>query len=256
MIDLSGHVALVTGGSRGIGRACALRLAQAGADIAINYVVNRQAAMAVADEVSDLGRRVLVVKADVSEQDDVETMLAAIKEHYGRLDVLISNAATGGFRPLLAATARNFQAAYNTNVLALLYLVQAAMPLLERKEGEGRSKVITLSSHGSNIALPFYGLIGSSKAALESLVRHLTLEIGDRGVNINVIKAGLVDTDSTRRLPNAEAIFEGRKSKAMMGERMLTADDVADTALFLASPLSDLIQGEVITVDGGAAIHP
>jgi enoyl-[acyl-carrier protein] reductase III len=256
MIDLTGHVALVTGGSRGIGRACALRLAQAGADITINYVVNRQAAMAVADEIAALGRRVLVVKADVSEQDDVETMLAAIKEHYGRLDVLISNAATGGFRPLLAATARNFQAAYNTNVLALLYLVQAAMPLLERKEGEGRSKVITLSSHGSNIALPFYGLIGSSKAALESLVRHLTLEIGDRGVNINVIKAGLVDTDSTRRLPNAEAIFEGRKSKAMMGERMLTADDVADTALFLASPLSDLIQGEVITVDGGAAIHP
>jgi enoyl-[acyl-carrier protein] reductase III len=210
----------------------------------------------VADEVAALGRRVLVVKADVSEQDDVHSMMDAVKEQFGRLDVLVSNAATGGFRPLLAASARNFQAAYNTNVLALLYLVQAAMPLLERKEGEGRSKVITLSSHGSHIALPFYGLIGSSKAALESLVRHLTLEIGDRGVNINVIKAGLVDTDSTRRLPNAEAIFDGRKSKAMMGERMLTADDVADAVLFLSSPLSDLVQGEVLTVDGGAAIHP
>jgi enoyl-[acyl-carrier protein] reductase III len=256
MIDLSGRVALVTGGSRGIGRACALRLAQAGADVTINYVVNRQAAMNVADEVAALGRRVLVVKADVSEQDDVHSMMDAVKEQFGRLDVLVSNAATGGFRPLLAASARNFQAAYNTNVLALLYLVQAAMPLLERKEGEGRSKVITLSSHGSHIALPFYGLIGSSKAALESLVRHLTLEIGDRGVNINVIKAGLVDTDSTRRLPNAEAIFDGRKSKAMMGERMLTADDVADAVLFLSSPLSDLVQGEVLTVDGGAAIHP
>ncbi len=256
MIDLSGRVALVTGGSRGIGRACALRLAQAGADVTINYVVNRQAAMNVADEVAALGRRVLVVKADVSEQDDVHSMMDAVKEQFGRLDVLVSNAATGGFRPLLAASARNFQAAYNTNVLALLYLVQAAMPLLERKEGEGRSKVITLSSHGSHIALPFYGLIGSSKAALESLVRHLTLEIGDRGVNINVIKAGLVDTDSTRRLPNAEAIFDGRKSKAMMGERMLTADDVANAVLFLSSPLSDLVQGEVLTVDGGAAIHP
>ncbi len=256
MIDLSGHVALVTGGSRGIGRACALRLAQAGADITINYVVNRQAAMAVADEISAIGRRVLVVKADVSEQDDVRSMMDAIKEHFGRLDVLVSNAATGGFRPLLAATQRNFHAAYDTNVLALLYLVQAAMPLLERKEGEGRSKVITLSSHGSHVALPFYGLIGSSKAALESLVRHLTLEIGDRGVNINVVKSGLVDTDSTRRLPNAEAIFDGRKSKSMMGERMLTADDVADAVLFLSSPLSDLVQGEVLTVDGGAAIHP
>ena len=102
MIDLSGHVALVTGGSRGIGKACALRLAGAGADLVLNYVVNRQAAMAVADEVSEMGRRVLVVKADVSEEDDVRSMMEAIKEHFGRLDILISNAATGGFRPLLA----------------------------------------------------------------------------------------------------------------------------------------------------------
>jgi len=256
MIDLTGQVALITGGSRGIGRACALRLAEAGADIAVNYVVNRQAAMAVAEEVAELGRRVLVVKADVSEEDDVRSMLDAVKQEYGKLDILLSNAATGGFRPLLAATGRNFHAAYQTNVLALLYLVQASVPLMERKEGEHRSKIITLSSHGSGIALPYYGLIGSSKAALESLVRHLTLEIGDRGININVVKSGLVDTDSTRRLPNAEAIFEGRKSKAMMGDRMLTAADVADAVLFLASPLSDLVQGEVLTVDGGAAIHP
>jgi enoyl-[acyl-carrier protein] reductase III len=256
MIDLTGHVALVTGGSRGIGRACALRLAEAGADIALNYVVNRQAATAVAEEISEMGRNVLVVKADVSEEDDVRSMMDAIKNQFGRLDVLLSNAATGGFRPLLAATARNFQAAYNTNVMALLFLVQAAMPLMERKEGERRSKVITLSSHGSDIALPYYGLIGSSKAALESLVRHLTLEIGGRGVNINVVKSGLVDTDSTRKLPNAEMIFEARKDRAMMGQRMLTAGDVADAVLFLASPLSDLVQGEVLTVDGGAAIHP
>ncbi len=256
MIDLSGHVALVTGGSRGIGRACALRLAEAGANVALNYVVNRQAAMEVAEQIADKGRDVLVVKADVSEQDDVRSMLDAVKDRFGRLDVLVSNAATGGFRPLLGATERNFQAAYNTNVLALLYLVQAAMPLLQRADGEPRTKVITLSSHGSDIALPFYGLIGSSKAALESLVRHLTLEIGDRGVNINVVKSGLVDTDSTRKLPNADAIFEGRKDRSMMGQRMLDASDVADAVLFLASPLSDLVQGEVLTVDGGAAIHP
>ena len=256
MIDLSGKVALVTGGSRGIGKACALRLAEAGADLALNYVVNRQAAMAVAEEVAEMGRDALVVKADVSEQDDVRSMMDAVKERYGRLDILVSNAATGGFRALLAATERNFHAAYDTNVLALLYLVQAAMPLLKRGDGQGRSKVITLSSHGSGIALPYYGLIGSSKAALESLVRHLTLEVGDDGVNINVVKSGLVDTDSTRKLPNAEAIFDARKDRSMMGQRMLEAGDVADAVLFLSSPLSDLVQGEVLTVDGGAAIHP
>jgi enoyl-[acyl-carrier protein] reductase III len=256
MIDLHGKVALVTGSSRGIGRATALRLAEAGADIIVNYVVNRQAANELAEQIAELGRNVLVVKADVSEQDDVRSMMDAIKERFGKLDILVSNAATGGFRPLMAATGRNFQAAYSTNVLALLYLVQSALPLMKRAEGAGRSKVIALSSHGSHMALPFYGLIGSSKAALESLVRHLTLEVGNLGVNVNVIKAGLVETDSTRRIPDADVIFNARKDRSMMGERMLTADDVADTVLFLASPLSDLVQGETLTVDGGAAVHP
>ena len=255
MIDLTGRVALITGGSRGIGRACALRLAEAGADIVINYVTSQSAAERVAEEIQALGRNVAVVKADVSQQVDIQSMIEFVGETLGRLDILVSNAATGGFRALLGATARNFHAAYETNVLALLYLVQAAMPLLERKEDEGRSKVIALSSHGSHMALPFYGLIGSSKAALESLARHLTLEIGDRGVNINVVKSGLVDTDSTRRIPYADRMFEARKEKAMMGQRMLAASDVADAVLFLSSPLSDLVQGEVLTVDGGAAIH-
>ncbi len=256
MIDLTGKVALVTGSSRGIGRACALRLAEAGADLVVNYVINRQAAMNLADEVSALGRDVLVVKADVSEEDDTRSMMEGVKKHFGRLDILVSNAATGGFRPLLAATKRNFHASYDTNVLALLYLVQSALPLMQRAEGEPRSKIITISSHGSHMALPFYGLIGSSKAALESLVRHLTLEVGDRGVNVNVVKAGLVETDSTRRIPNSELMFESRKSRAMMGDRMLMPRDVADAVLFLASPLSDLVQGETLTVDGGTAVHP
>src|SRR4029078_9968069 len=107
MIDLTGKVALVTGSSRGIGKACALRLAEAGADIVVNYVTNRQAAMELADTITDLGREVLVVKADVSEEDDVRSMLDAVKDRFGCLDILVSNAATGGFRPLLAATERN-----------------------------------------------------------------------------------------------------------------------------------------------------
>ena len=105
------------------------------------------------------------------------------------------------------------------------------------------------------MALPWYGLIGSSKAALESLVRHLTLEVGDRGINVNVIKSGLVETDSTRRLPYADRMFEGSKEKSMMGGRILSGEDIADAALFLSSPLSDLVQGETLTVDGGAGVH-
>jgi enoyl-[acyl-carrier protein] reductase III len=253
MIHLDGKVALVTGGSRGIGRACALKFAQAGADVIINYVTSKSAAMDVAREVLAMGRRAYVIKADVSEEDDVECMMDFIAQNIGRLDIVVSNAATGGFRPLLAANARHFQTTMSTNVLSLVYLVRAALPLLQKSEG--RAKVVAISSHGSHMALPMYGLIGGSKAALESIARHLTLEVGDRGVNVNVVKAGLVETDSTKKIPFADRMFAGRTEKSMMGDRVLEAEDVANVVLFLSSPLSDLVQGETLTVDGGAAIH-
>lgn len=253
MIDLRGRVALVTGSSRGIGAACALRLAEAGADVVVNYLTSKEAAMQTAEEILSLGRRSSVVRADISEEDDVASMMDFIGKSYGQLDILVSNAASGGFRPLLAATARHFTNTMSINALALVLLVQRALPLLEKSAGRG--KVIALSSHGADTALPWYGLIGGSKAALESIARHLTLEVGDRGVNVNVVRAGLVETDSTRRIPNAEQIFARRVEKTMMGGRMLTVGDVADAVLFLASPLSDLIQGETLVVDGGAAVH-
>ncbi len=253
MIDLTGKVALVTGGSRGIGRACCIRLAEAGADVVVNYVTSRSAAEQTAERIAELGRRVAVVKADVSQPDDVESMVEFVGQTFGKLDVLVSNAATGGFRPLLATTPRHFEAAMNTNVRALIDLVKAALPLLEK--ADGRAKVIAISSHGSHLALPMYGLIGGTKAALESIARHLALELGDRGINVNIVQAGLVETDSTRRLPNAQALFEGRRLKSMVGDRELQPSDVADAVLFLASPLSDLVQGQTLIVDGGAAIH-
>jgi enoyl-[acyl-carrier protein] reductase III len=253
MIDLSGKVALVTGSSRGIGRASAIRLAQAGADVVVNYVTSRTAAMETADQIDALGRQAYVVKADVGEEEDVASMAEFLRDEIGQLDMIVSNAATGGFRPLLATTPRHFQSAMGTNALALVHLVRHGLPLLERSAG--RAKVVAISSHGSHMALPMYGLIGGSKAALESMARHLALEVGDRGVNVNVVKAGLVETDSTRGLPFADQMFAGRSEKTMTGDRVLTADDVADVVLFLCSPLSDLIQGETVTVDGGSAIH-
>ncbi|PQO38100.1 SDR family oxidoreductase [Blastopirellula marina] len=253
MIDLTGKIALVTGSSRGMGRACALRLAEAGADVIVNYVTSRTAAMETAKEIRGMGRRSFVVKADVSQKDDVVSMMEYIGEHIQQLDIIVSNAATGGFRPLLAANEKHFENTYHTNVLAMLYLVQAGMPLLAKSQG--RAKVIGISSHGSDMALPWYGLIGSSKAALESLARHLTLEVGDKGVNVNIVKSGLVETDSTKRLPGAEQMFAHRKDKTMTGDRMLSIEDIANAVVFLASPMADLIQGETLVVDGGAAVH-
>lgn len=253
MIDLSGLIALVTGGSRGIGRACALRLAEAGADVIVNYVASRAAAEETAQEIQNLGRRAAVVKADVSEQEDIVAMIDFVRESFGALDILVSNAATGGFRPLLATTARHFEAAMNTNARTLIFLIQAALPLLERSAG--RAKVIALSSPGSRVALPLYGVIGSSKAALESLVRHFALEIGAQGINLNVVQAGLVETDSFRQMQNQEQLLERRRARSLVGDRPLTARDVADAVLYLASPLADMIQGQTLVIDGGTSIH-
>jgi enoyl-[acyl-carrier protein] reductase III len=253
MIDLKGQVALVTGSSRGIGRACAVRLAEAGADVVVNYLTSQAAATEVAGEIEALGRRAIVVKADVGEEDDVRAMMEFLGENVGQLDIIVSNAATGGFRPLLKANLGHFEAAMRTNAMALVYLVQAGLPLL--KKSRCRAKVVAISSHGSHMALPWYGLIGGSKAALEAIARHLALEVGQAGVNVNIVKAGLVETDSTRKLPNSELLFAGRAQKTMVGERTLTARDVADAVLFLASPLSDMVQGQTLTVDGGSAIH-
>ncbi len=253
MIDLSNRVALVTGASRGIGRACALRLAEAGADVVVNFVSSQAAAEQVGAEIASLGRRAIVIKADVSEREDIDAMVGMIGDQFGQLDILVSNAASGGFRPLLEATPKNFEAAMRINALALVNLVQASMSLLERPHR--RAKVVAMSSHGSHRALPAYGLIGASKAALASLVRHLALEIGHRGVNLNVLESGLVETDSTRQMPGAQQMFAASSSHALVGDRVLNAKDVADAVLFLSSPLSDAIQGQTIIVDGGASVR-
>ncbi len=238
MIDLSGRVALVTGGSRGIGRACVLRLAEAGADVIINYIAARSAAEEVAAAVLALGRRTAVVKADVAEPEDVAAMMDFVKETFGTLDILVSNAATGGFRPLLTTTPHQFEVAMSTNVGALIVLMQTAMPLLERSAGG--AKVIAL---------------GATKAALESLIRHFALEVGKRGINVNAVQAGLVDTDSIRQIPYREQILGQWQARSLVADRRLEDRHVADAVVYLASPLSDMIQGHVLVVDAGALVH-
>ncbi len=252
MISLQGNVALVTGSSRGIGRATALRLAEAGADIVLNYARSRSAAETVAENIAQMGRNVLVVKADVSEREDVECMMEAVDREFGRLDIVVSNAASGGFRELMKASDVHFEQTMNTNVRPLITLVQAAMPLFEKTPGFAR--VIALSSHGSHRALPAYGLIGGSKAALESLARHLALELGDQGVRVNIVQAGLVETDSARLIPGVEQMFEHIEARTCVGPRRLQPEDVANVVTYLASPMSDMIQGQTIIVDGGATV--
>ncbi len=249
IFDFDGKVALVTGGSRGIGRAIAIRLAENNMDVVVNYVRHKKDAQDTADQVEALGRKCLLVKANVAKADDVEAMFETIRQEFGRLDVLVSNAASGVLKPALELTERHWNWAMDINARALLTLVQKGKPLM--KNG---GKVMAVSSLGAIRAIENYTTVGASKAALESLVRHLAVELGGSGININTISAGAVDTQALKHFPNREDILDGAMERTPLG-RLTTPDDVADIALFLCSDLSNMIQGQVITVDGGYAIR-
>jgi enoyl-[acyl-carrier protein] reductase III len=254
MIDLKDTVAVVTGSSRGIGRAIALRLAEAGADVCITYLNSPRDAREVAQEVGRMGRGAIVVKADMSEPEDVAALCGIVGGELGRIDVLVSNAAGGGFRPLLEASVAQFEYAMRVNVQALMLLAQHATPLLQ-KSTLSRAKLVTLSSLGGTRALPMYGLIGAAKGAIESMTRHLAYELGPRGVNVNCVCAGLVDTGAISYLPDKEAIFAARRARSLVGDSDLTPEEVAGVVAFLASPLADKIQGQTLVIDGGSSIQ-
>lgn len=253
MIDLNGKVALVTGASRGIGRACAESLAACGASVIVNFLKSHDAAREVVNSIQNCGGRAIAVRADVAERDDVQAMVDVIGEHFGRLDIIVSNAAAGGFRPLTDVTPAGFDSILRMNTAPLLWLTQAALPLLQASKEI--SRVIAISSHGSIRGIAHYGLIGASKAALESLVRHLAFELGRSGVNFNAVMPGIVATDAIKTLPGSAEMLAFVQEQILVRDRILQPSDVAGTVLFLASPLSQLIQGQVIVVDGGISIR-
>lgn len=253
MIDLNGKVALVTGASRGIGRACSESLAACGATVIVNFLNSPDRAKEVVNSIQNCGGRAVAVRADVSERDDVHAMMEIIGEHFGQLDIIVSNAAAGGFRPLTQVTPASFDSILRINTAPVLWLTQAALPLLQASQSIAR--VIAISSHGSIRGIANYGAIGASKAALESLVRHLAFELGRSGVNFNAVMPGIVATDAIKTLPGSEGMLKSVQDQILVKGRMLQPADVAGTVLFLSSALSELIQGQVIVVDGGISIR-
>ena len=256
-LELEGGVALITGGSRGIGAAIAQRLGAAGCRIALTYLNSPVEAQQVGRSLMDVGVEPLLLKADLSVDEDVQQVVEIVTSELGGLDVLVSNAAGGGFRPLAAVTPDNFDYAMSLNARAFMRLVQHATPHLTQREGRmPRSRVLCISSWGAERALPMYGAIGASKAALEALTRHFALELGPQGVNVNCIRAGVVDTKALRELPGVDLVLGEREKRSLVEGRNVAPEDVANVALFLTSPLSDMIQGQTVIVDGGTSLHP
>ncbi|MFN3821930.1 MAG: enoyl-[acyl-carrier-protein] reductase FabL [bacterium] len=248
MEELKGKVALVTGSSRGIGRAIAIKLAECGVHLVINYFRHRGEAEETGKKIRECGVKCLIVKANVADDDDILKMFELIEEEYGHLDILISNAASGVLKPSWQLTTKHWEWAMNINARALLPLAQQASRLM--KQG---GKIIAVSSLGAVRAIENYAVIGASKAALESLVRHLAVEMGPCGINVNTVQAGAVDTEALRHFPNRQEILENTRKKIPLG-RLLTPEDVADAVVLLCSSRANMIHGQTVVVDGGYSI--
>jgi enoyl-[acyl-carrier protein] reductase III len=247
-LTLAGKTALITGAARGIGSAIARKLAHSGCDVVVNYFNSHAEAEALCAEFRSRGRRALALKANVGAPDSVDELFAEMGKHFDRLDIVVSNAASGVLRPALDMNLKHWRWCMETNAFALNLLAQRAAPVM----GEG-GRIIALSSLGSVRAMPNYAFIGASKAALESLVRSLAQELGPRGIRVNAVSAGLVETDALSYFPNRDELIASFRARTPAGP-VLTAQDVAGAVYLLCLPEAAMINGHTLSVDGGFAI--
>ena len=245
---LENKVALITGGARGIGRATALKRAEAGSDVAIVYYNSSDEAAALVAEIEGLGRRACAIQANVADQQSVKDLFIQFREYFTRLDFLISNAASGVLKPAKNMSTKHWRWCMETNALALNHLVWEGRALMA-----AGSRVIALSSLGAHRAIPNYAFIGASKAALEALVRSLSLELAESGISVNTVSAGVVDTDALKHFPNREQLLDEYQSRALSA-RPLLPHDVANVIYLLCLPEAEMIKGQTIFVDAGYSV--
>jgi enoyl-[acyl-carrier protein] reductase III len=238
-----GSVALVTGGSKGIGRAIALRLASEGASVAISWFRDRPAAEKTLAQLGELGSSAHAVKAHLGDPKTAARVVEEVRASMGEPDLLVSNAASGVQRPLSEIEESHWDWTMQTNAAALLRLVQSAPNL---------KAIVALTSLGSSRVLAGYGIVGASKAALESLTRYLAVELAPR-CRVNAISAGVVDTESLRRFPQAKEILHRAEQNTPSG-RLVRPEDVADLAAFLLSEEAKMITGQTVVIDGGYSV--
>jgi enoyl-[acyl-carrier protein] reductase III len=245
---LAHKIALITGAARGIGRATALKLAQAGCDVALVYHNSHEEAEAVAQAARSLGRRALTIQADVSDPESVAEAFTALRQEFDHLDIVVSNAAIGVLRPAMEMTLKHWRRCFETNAFALNLLAQQAVPLMPNG-----GRIMALSSLGASRAIPQYAFIGASKAALEALARSLAQELGPRGIRVNIVSAGVVDTDALKFFPNREQLLAEYARRTPAGPT-LTPEDVANAVFLLCLPEAAMITGHTLVVDGGYCI--
>lgn len=246
-----GKISLITGSSRGIGRALALTLAREGASVVVNYLRNADLAAEAVREIESLGGRAIAVQANMEEPHEIDRLFESVEVEFGRLDHFVSNAAASSFKKILDLKAHNLDRSFDLNVRAFVLGAQRAVKLM-RNGG----RIAVLSSYGSIRAYPTYANLGSNKAAIEAFVRYMAVEFAPYGVNVNAINGGLIDTESCAYFYErvaGMAPMSGVLEKIPKG-RMGTPQEVADTIAFLLAPESEYITGQTICVDGGLSV--
>jgi enoyl-[acyl-carrier protein] reductase III len=235
---------LVTGGTRGIGKAIALRLVALGAKrVAVGYLRNDRAAEQAAEELRAAGAEPILVRGNVTSERVLEEIAAL-----GPLDVLVHNAASGVIRPALETTRKHWEWTMTANARALLDLTRVCAPQMPRG-----SSIVGLSSLGAQRVLDNYSLVGTSKAALESLVRYLAVELAPQGIRVNAVSAGVVETGALEHFPNREEMLEHSTKRTPAG-RMVEPADVAGAVAYLVSPEAEMVRGQTLIVDGGFSL--
>jgi enoyl-[acyl-carrier protein] reductase III len=245
--DLGGTF-LVTGGTRGIGRAISERFVRAGARVVANYLRNEKAALELQAECAREDLPLTVCRADLTTADGLTRVAAHVRELGGPLSGIVHCAATGTHRPIESLTGRHFDAIFALNVRALFELSSRLLDQFERG-----GSLLAISSMGATHAIPHYTAVGASKGALEALVRHLAAELGPRGIRANLLRPGAVETDVWKAIPDAAARLEAAAERSPIG-RLVRPDELAWCAQFLCSSAASGVNGQSLTVDGGTTI--
>ena len=244
-MQIEGKVAFVTGASRGIGRAIALTLAEAGADVAVNYAGNAAAAEEVAAEIRKMGRRALILQGDVSQTEAAASMLDAVVAEFGRCDILVNNAGITRDGLLMRMKEEDWDAVLNTNLKGVFNCTKAAIkPMMKQRSGCIINMASVVGVHGNAGQCNY----SASKAGMIGLAKSIAQELGSRGIRANAIAPGFIITDMTAKLSDEVKAEWAKKIPLRRGG---TPEDVADVATFLASDMSSYVSGQVIQVDGG-----